>query len=504
MADCNITFTGASGQTSAGIVTLLTIEGTVKSCGEWVPGTPPMFKFGEVRVTVSCVGANKITKPAKMKSGNPLTGGEWIVVFTPADNLPSLLCACDGFVRVEAVCVIPGPTGTPPKEICEPVEATLPLECAEKCDVKTGDDVSSCIQPPDPDAGKRAVSFQAFFTSPFPGLAAADLYLEQAIADSGSTNGPGVVELNFQGNLDPKTYTFTVVITAPAVCNSTDFSSLVDVPSCSIGACCLADGTCQITTEDACQEMGGDYKGDDSSCDECRPGEPKGACCLPGGCVITTEADCKKAGGEYKGDGTTCAECATHGDGDGDTGGACGAFTYVVAALLGLTLTLALVIATFYCLGIPVPPIVWGIVLGFAIATAFVIAFWYALCAFGICPCPTGCDWLQISWIATLANAIVALFLAGCCPAQFLVSFGLFTAASVAFGAWIQACKPDACAALAGLLVAVSTGATVALTYIISLFAPIAACGLTWVLVAAATLGGALAVALAACQEANP
>ncbi len=114
------------------------------------------------------------------------------------------------------------------------------------------------------------------------------------------------------------------------------------------GACCMADGSCENNTEDACLIDGGTYEGDDSDCGSTSCPQPQGACCLEdtGNCV-DSEADvcaefdgvwhygescgsyvcfpegacclldgscldaqspetCDSAGGTFRGDGTMC------------------------------------------------------------------------------------------------------------------------------------------------------------------------------------------------------
>jgi hypothetical protein len=66
------------------------------------------------------------------------------------------------------------------------------------------------------------------------------------------------------------------------------------------GACCV-DGECSIVTETECDESGGNYLGDDTTCEgvDCT----QGACCDGSDCSITTPDECT---GIYQGDGTTC------------------------------------------------------------------------------------------------------------------------------------------------------------------------------------------------------
>lgn len=195
----------------------------------------------------------------------------------------------------------------------------------------------------------------------------------------------------------------------------------------------------------------------------------------------------------------TCSNGSHGGNGNGGSG-LCGSFTYIIAALLGLTLAVAILIGTLYCVGIPVPTVVLGIVLGLGIAVAAAIAIAYILCGLGICPCLSSCDWLAITWMSTLIGAIVALFLAGCCPAMYWVAAGLGAAALATFGTWAFRCKPSACDVLTHLLVALASGAAVAISYL-GLIPPIAACATSLVLAVVSTLTGIVTVAVAACKS---
>jgi PKD repeat protein len=191
------------------------------------------------------------------------------------------------------------------------------------------------------------------------------------------------------------------------------------------------------------------------------------------------------------------------GDGDGDGGGSslCGGFHYLIAILLGLTIAFGLVLLVFeFCLSIPVPGWLWGVLAGFAAAVAVAIAAWYLLCALDVCPCPTACDWLAIAWMSTLIGALVAAYLAGCCGGWWWgLVVGLFAVAGATFAAWIVECKPDRCTVLRHLMIAVVTGAATVIGYVV-LIPAIAACGYGWVAAAIATLGGLLAAAYAACE----
>jgi hypothetical protein len=118
--------------------------------------------------------------------------------------------------------------------------------------------------------------------------------------------------------------------------------AVVDCPE-QQGACCLPNGTCQIRTQTQCQNQGGTYRGNgttctagicdgacchpDGSCTQanqgactsgggafqgvlvaCTTGLCEGACCLPsGGCSNSQTANsCAVAGGAFKGTGSTC------------------------------------------------------------------------------------------------------------------------------------------------------------------------------------------------------
>ncbi|MCH2141651.1 MAG: hypothetical protein MK077_01460 [Phycisphaerales bacterium] len=74
------------------------------------------------------------------------------------------------------------------------------------------------------------------------------------------------------------------------------------------GACCVGDGSCDVTTETACAVEGGDYQGDGTSCDGINCPQPQGACCIAsnGNCVDSEIEVCAAFGGEWF-FGETCA-----------------------------------------------------------------------------------------------------------------------------------------------------------------------------------------------------
>jgi len=71
------------------------------------------------------------------------------------------------------------------------------------------------------------------------------------------------------------------------------------------GACCAVDGTCNTTTQSACD---GTYRGDDSTCEPANCPPPTGACCLESGsCSVITRDECD---GAFQGAATTCGPAA--------------------------------------------------------------------------------------------------------------------------------------------------------------------------------------------------
>jgi PKD domain len=324
----------------------------------------------------------------------------------------------------------------------------------------------------------------------------------------------------------PSEYTVSFTVTnADGTCIDTS-TALVTVPGCQ-GECpsiselrveagaCNADGTRRTMVLDAEIDGGGvtefDWSfgdgdtrtidatvtGDPStSHDYVAPGDYTAELTLlgPEGCESSATVDvhveaCPAGGG---GGG---------GGGGGDGGPSwCGAFTFAIAALLAVTLAFTLVLLTLQlCLAVPVPPWLWGVLAGLAIATALLIGIAYLLCSLGICPCLTACDWMAIAWMVSLSGFIVALYLSGCCVMMVVIAGVLFAAALAMFLVWLKECDPSRCEALDHALVAVVSGAAPVLAVLIVL-PPIAACGLGWVEVGAGILGGILAVAVAACH----
>jgi hypothetical protein len=73
-----------------------------------------------------------------------------------------------------------------------------------------------------------------------------------------------------------------------------------------IGACCVPNGSCVVTTESACRVQGGIYLGDDEVCGafSCT-----GPCCSDNECFEETQSGCEDIGGEWlERPGTPCGQ----------------------------------------------------------------------------------------------------------------------------------------------------------------------------------------------------
>ncbi|MHC5005574.1 MAG: hypothetical protein ACYTJ0_20935, partial [Planctomycetota bacterium] len=71
------------------------------------------------------------------------------------------------------------------------------------------------------------------------------------------------------------------------------------------GACCFDDGSCSTLSGPMCDDAGGVYQGDRTSCDEVMC---LGACCMAdGSCMPLGRGECDGVGGVYQGLGTGCA-----------------------------------------------------------------------------------------------------------------------------------------------------------------------------------------------------
>ncbi len=66
------------------------------------------------------------------------------------------------------------------------------------------------------------------------------------------------------------------------------------------GACCFADGTCELVLQSECAGLGGAWDGGET-CDP-NPCPQPGACCFPDGtCQVLSEEDCLEADGQFNG-----------------------------------------------------------------------------------------------------------------------------------------------------------------------------------------------------------
>lgn len=63
-----------------------------------------------------------------------------------------------------------------------------------------------------------------------------------------------------------------------------------------VGACCLTDGRCVVTTDSACRVQGGVYRGDNIACDAFAC---VGPCCYQNECTELSQVECDRQGGEW-------------------------------------------------------------------------------------------------------------------------------------------------------------------------------------------------------------
>jgi hypothetical protein len=91
----------------------------------------------------------------------------------------------------------------------------------------------------------------------------------------------------------------------------TTWSSVACQPG--IGACCLPNGNCVVTTSGDCSTQGGVFQGDFTDCSTVSCPQPTGACCFSTGFCISnlTQAQCSGAGGTFQGVGSQCNSNST-------------------------------------------------------------------------------------------------------------------------------------------------------------------------------------------------
>jgi spore coat protein A, manganese oxidase len=92
--------------------------------------------------------------------------------------------------------------------------------------------------------------------------------------------------------------------TNPTVARRPVLTVVYNLPT---GACCFANGTCQVLTQSNCTAQGGMYQGNGTSCTPNPCPQPTGACCFANGtCQVLTQANCTAQSGTYQGNGTSC------------------------------------------------------------------------------------------------------------------------------------------------------------------------------------------------------
>jgi hypothetical protein len=75
------------------------------------------------------------------------------------------------------------------------------------------------------------------------------------------------------------------------------------------GACCLTNGTCQVSTQSNCVAQGGSFVGEGTTCTASTCSSSLAPCCFTttGGCLTLTPQNCVAAGGVAGPSGQTCA-----------------------------------------------------------------------------------------------------------------------------------------------------------------------------------------------------
>ncbi len=71
------------------------------------------------------------------------------------------------------------------------------------------------------------------------------------------------------------------------------------------GACCIGSN-CVVMYQSQCDNGGGDWQGNNTTCDVNPCVAATGACCVDGACQTLSSEDCYLAGGTYNGDNVTC------------------------------------------------------------------------------------------------------------------------------------------------------------------------------------------------------
>ena len=198
----------------------------------------------------------------------------------------------------------------------------------------------------------------------------------------------------------------------------------------------------------------------------------------------------------------------TDDDGDGGSGW-CGALLPIIGLLVAVATALTVfVLALQICptlVNVPISNILWGIIAGLWIAVGLALIGWAILCGFGICDCPSKCDFLAIAWMASLTGALVAVYLSGCCGGGpwFLVILIFGLAFLAGFGAWLAFCNPSKCQVVDLLLIVFVSIVAVVFTYIQNV-PVVSMCVVNNVALAVAGIGAILAALAAACHAPGP
>lgn len=97
-------------------------------------------------------------------------------------------------------------------------------------------------------------------------------------------------------------YDTTRVVNGTVDIGAAEWQSDIVVP---LGACCFANGSCQVVAESACPAT---WQGAGTVCSPNPCPQPTGACCeTDGDCAVLDQATCEGAGGTWNGGGTTCS-----------------------------------------------------------------------------------------------------------------------------------------------------------------------------------------------------
>jgi len=185
------------------------------------------------------------------------------------DGLPDPLCDKFGFQQIDSdvwFCWTADCTGNVQVQTCGLTGVDTRIAAYDGCSCPAGNGILACND--DTCGLQSSIAFSAV---------AGASYLIRIGTFPGAPGGPGQFELT--------------CITLPT------------------GSCCLSDGSCiESITQQDCQNVGGQYAGDDIDCKAASCPQPQGACCLPDGtCIgpVTIDA-CSEQSGVFQGETTDC------------------------------------------------------------------------------------------------------------------------------------------------------------------------------------------------------